>query len=88
MNPRPPLVIRRSLLSRSTGCRKVFKSFLIVSDIEIKKFQIHDIDRLLVQCDSIDPEFEKFSDIGIGKLTDYAVKIRKYEPDYFENKRL
>jgi HEPN domain-containing protein len=70
------------------AAEKYLKAFLIANDIEIKKFQIHDIDRLLVQCDSIDPEFEKFSDIGIGKLTDYAVKIRKYEPDYFENKRL
>ena len=54
---------------------------MVFNDIEIKKFQIHDIDRLLVECASIDPKFEKFSNIGVGKLTDYATEVR-YQNDY------
>ena len=63
------------------AAEKYLKAFLVFNDIEIKKFQIHDIDRLLVECASIDPEFEKFSNIGVGKLTDYATEVR-YPNDY------
>ncbi len=63
------------------AAEKYLKAFLVANDIEIKKFQIHDIDRLLVECASIDPEFEKLSNMGIGKLTDYGIEIR-YPSDY------
>ena len=61
------------------AAEKYLKAFLIANDIEIKN--VHDIDRLLVECTLIDPEFEKLSNMGIGKLTDYAVGIR-YPNDY------
>ena len=63
------------------AAEKYLKAFLIANDIEIKNIQIHDIDRLLVECTLINPEFEKLSNMGIGKLTDYAVGIR-YPNDY------
>ena len=58
------------------AAEKYLKAFLIANDADIKleKFHIHDIDRLLVKCALIDPEFEKLSNMGIGKLTEYAVK--------------
>jgi hypothetical protein len=42
---------------------------------------------LLVQCASIDPEFEKFSNIGIGKLTDYAIVEKNKKSYVVYNKR-
>ena len=65
------------------AAEKYLKAFLIANDADIKleKFHIHDIDRLLVKCALIDPEFEKLSNMGIGKLTEYAVNIR-YPGDY------
>ncbi len=51
------------------AAEKYLKAFLIANDMDIKKFKIHDINRFLLECASIDPEFEKLSDMGIvGKL--------------------
>ena len=63
------------------AAEKYLKAFLIANDVEIKNIQIHDINRLLVECALINPEFEKLLNMGIGKLTYYAVGIR-YPNDY------
>ncbi|MHB1646166.1 MAG: HEPN domain-containing protein [bacterium] len=62
---------------------KMLKAFLIYNDQEIQKFQIHDIDKIIKECSKINPEFEELSNLGVGKLTEYAVGSR-YPNDYDE----
>lgn len=50
------------------AAEKYLKAFLIANNRDIKKFKIHDIDRLLAECALIDPDFEKLFDISVGDL--------------------
>ena len=61
---------------------KYLKAYLVANDIEIsKELQIHDINKLIKECIKISQEFESLLNIGVGKLTFYAVENR-YPTNY------
>lgn len=59
---------------------KYLKAYLLSQGAEIPR--THNLALLVARCRKYDPDFQKLVDMGIDRLTDYAVMVRYGEEFY------